>query len=250
MPTSCLALLLDNSHFMDKVMPMIIRDRLVSFFYRLGCSITGLILVIMVFVTSPSGSAPLTSLYVQTSLVLEIGFLLKTFFNGLDFYKKGRVGIPGGIWMPLALALLSYAMLGAVVFCLGDSPFNLAYTYMRLIAVIVLLVLGLADYFLFDEKGTVTWDYPLYWALYPTIYGGVMMVTPFITGYETVSSNFFSPRYFALSENAFLAGNDGWNGVAIAYVTLIAAYIVMAYILVYVNYLLGLRFRKQAKDAY
>lgn len=228
---------------------MYLRDRLIALIYRIACSILGLFLVIMVFVYSPSGSEPFLTFSIESSILLVIGFFLLAICNAIDLYRKGRVGIPAGIKMTVSLAFLSYGILGSALFFAGESIYDVYFLPWHIALNVIVPVLYLLDFLVFQEKGTVGWTHPLFWALYPVFYGVTMMVRPYITGFMNVQTRFFSPRYFSLLEGWF-AGNDGWNGVAISYVVFLLSFLAIAYLVVLLSVLLGQRFRKKDKDAY
>ncbi len=229
---------------------MCIRNRLVSLIYR-SVILTALIAVYAgVWLTSPSSSETFFTFSVETSLLVLIAMAFNVYFSAKDLSSTGRIGVTGSICLPLSLAILSYSVLGSISFYVGESYVDLYYLPWRVAMNVIFPLSYLLDYLLFQEKGPVLLTHPCYFVLYPFFYIAVMMVKPFITGYDSLNScRLLSPNNYVMEQN-FLSGNGGYNGVVISALFALLLYLIIAYAVVLLDQLLGQRFRIKDRDSY
>jgi hypothetical protein len=92
----------------------------------------------------------------------------------------------------------------------------------------------LGDYLLFGEKGTVRWKHPVFWELYPLFYFAFSLLVNWIFQQPWWAVEFFYSGTFHNSGD-FLAGNGGWNGVVFCSMSAWLGYLLLAYIMVFLN---------------
>ncbi len=229
---------------------MCLRDRLISLIYRSVALPILLAVYIAVLLTYPLASDTFWVFSIESGALVIFALGVNLYHSAHDLKRTGRVGVTGSLNMPFSLAIIAFSFLGLISFFAEEKAVNLFYLIWLALLNVLAPLLYLLDYLLFQEKGSGRYSHPVYWSLYPAAYILIMVVKPYITGYDSLSGfRFFSPMNYML-EDSFLAGNGGYNGVAIAIAVSLAVYFVLAYLVVIFDRFLGQRFAKKDKKVY
>jgi hypothetical protein len=230
---------------------MAIRNRFLAFFYRLALlGVSGYALWIL-FAARKVAEEPTRGFYFfdcQTLLVAFLVILAEVIANGIGLGKKTN-GIVPGVWSPVFLASLSFVLYESILYpitCLANGkPFfaSVDPSVMLLSKIIVPLAM-LGDYLLFGEKGTVKWKHPIFWSLYPLFYFAFFLLFSHIFDIQFEIVKFFVPSNFT-NAGGLLAGNGGWNGVVLSCIGAWLGYFLLAYLMVFLNFVYAGAYRKR-----
>jgi hypothetical protein len=222
---------------------MAIRNRFLAFFYRLIILGVGVYAAYLLFNYHAVGNEPTRGLYYfecQTLLFATIVLFAEVIANGIGLSKKTN-GVVPGVWSPIFLAALSFVIFDSAVYAsnawaTGTDFFVNADKKIMLFSKIIFPLLFLADYLLFGEKGTVKWKHPIFWGLYPLFYFLFSLLVHQIFNQPFWTVAFFNNGSAYFSTGLF-SGNGGWNGVVICSFCAWLGYNVIAYLIIFFNYL-------------
>ena len=128
-------------------------------------------------------------------------FGLLIIFNSIDL-KKGINGIAAGIYMPVALGLVSFSFLNLIAFtCYTIPTEGHSYGLPQFLLNIGIPLLVIADWVLFEEKGTVKWPLISFYVLLQTIYMMFMLVRKDVWSDVTLFNGRMVPYPFFDAEN-------------------------------------------------
>ena len=210
---------------------MVIRNQIASLIYRillLGLGIATLtILGIQDSVVSPLNTfRNYASILTLLSTILV---LIEIIVNSISL-GKGVHRMASGVYPAITFICLSLElglMFGHALYCSFTNMsffgigLDLAYP---LLSIVLFPLAYFADWLFFGEKGTVKKFHLISVTSLPLLYYLFSYLNHLIRG-ETFSyaTAVFDPKTFA--NNALLSGNNGWNGVATACISLLAIYI-------------------------
>lgn len=167
----------------------------------------GLLLVATIFYFLEVGSVGEALLYfnIESCLIFLLVLFIEIVSNCIDL-RHGINGIPAGITMKVALPCISYAVIsGILYFAITIREHPNTYSHIGLLFNIALIVIPLADFLFFDEKGSVRWYNAFFSMVYPLFYMVFMMLKAYIWpnilfyGSQTYTYDFLNPinPYFA-----------------------------------------------------
>lgn len=108
---------------------------------------------------------------VEMMLVIVIMTGFEIVFNLIDLIRHGIFGASAGPYMPFALPMTAFSVLGGVFYFTSLLPRAAAPSDGFAIMFNVMLIVGpLLDFFLIDEKGTVSIAPVILWQVYPILF--------------------------------------------------------------------------------
>lgn len=193
---------------------MVIRNRLIAFFYRLAALISSIALLVYYFQYFKPEWRLLSYFGTLASLVYVALLFFETLFNGIDL-RRGIKGIPAGFYMPVSLSVTCFVMEGALGYFINCfiasnfNPFEIAfYSFMFLVP--------LLDWLLFDEKGTariygsfVSQIVPIFYAVF-AYFRAIIWPNNFLYGNSLYPYPFLDPT-----------SPSFWPGLAIAFFSML-----------------------------
>ena len=203
------------------VVDMVIRNRLVSVLLRIvifGFLLSSLTVHVANY-DNPALAFSTFTVQVGTIGIIVLG--LEIIFNLIDL-RHGVLGVPAGLYMPIALPITVFCFLGGILYFATLLPSHAAPGGMYDILFHSVLLLGpLLDWIFLDEKGTVRYANAMLSQLYPIlffvfgyfrtiiwndspIYNGYMYALPFLdfTGPNIVLNAFL---FFLMTLGSALA---------------------------------------------
>jgi hypothetical protein len=221
---------------------MMIRNRLLSLLYRIAAF--GIAVWTCVLVGAENQSLFFGYFSVQSQLITTIAFGLLIIFNFIDLLRHGIHGVPAGIWMPVSLAFLCYSFVTGTV---GNvyAFFGLSYSLNVILVQIVVPILFLVDWILFEEKGTVKWWHAFYWMIFPSFYLAFIFIRPKIwpnTEFTLLGKTSLYP-YDIIDPNA-----HGWTQVLLVSLAAVFAFFLVGLVLIFFNNLMAGRFRRRGPE--
>jgi hypothetical protein len=220
---------------------MVVRNRLISFLYR--AATFGIAVWTCVLLSATNEPLFYGYFSIQSHLLTTIIFGLMATFNLIDLLRHGIHGVAAGMWMPVCLAILCYSLVSAV----GGAFYafqGLQYTLPVILAHIVVPVLFLFDWILFEEKGTVHWWHAFYWMIFPSFYLAFIFIRPKIwpnTKFTLLGSASAYPY-------DFIDPAHGWTQVLFTSLGLVLGFFVIGLVLVFLNNLMAGRFRHRGPE--
>lgn len=218
---------------------MIIRNRLISFIYRL-LSFVAMVVILAFYLTS-SGRAVWQSLCYfgpEVALAFTVLLGLETIFNGIDL-RRGVRGVPAGVYPPVSLAIFGYVFLALISYCAITIPVNRGFSDVELFVHIAMFVLAFLDWLLFMEKGTVHWYVAFNFAAYPLLYGAFILCRPFVWPDNPIdySGNFYPYQFYDPTDPLFYVYASAAMGIVIGFGALLILF----------NNLIGGKYRKRKR---
>lgn len=189
---------------------MPIRNRLISLLYRVVAFAVSVFTLVSLFAEGP-GWSTLCFFGAEVNLVICIFLGFVIVFNLIDLIKHGVSGMPAGPNMAFSLSLCTMAVLTSIVYFSVIGPRDgFVFSLSSILSRIVMPVLLLTEWILFEEKGTVHWWDPFYWLIYPIFYGTFMLLRPIIWTNAWLINGSIYPYYF-LNYSALGGGvTTGW----------------------------------------
>lgn len=233
---------------------MLIRNRLVALIYRvleLGLGIYALIVLVMADKTEASPMQSFVYFGTECLFFMVVIVALEVIFNAIDLAKNGINGIAAYVYMPLTLAVMTFLIVDALSYNIS-APFMGGYAEGEalqgvLLAHVFVPLAFLTDYLLFLEKGTVRWRHALYWLIYPVSYFALIMSAHYIYKNDFYPYPFLNHERFASADNPeILSGNVGWNGVIIVLASILAGFICVSFLVIFLNNILAGKYRRRA----
>lgn len=230
---------------------MPIRNRLISLIYRIVVFGVAIYTLVLLFSFSYTETAPAQSLaFFGTEALILASVItgLEIIFNSVDLAKHGVNGVSAYVWMPITLAMVSFVLGDALCYAVTTpffGGFGVGSDLLRsVMSHIVMPILVLVDYLLFDEKGTVKWTHPVYWLFYPVFYFAFAISSHFLFETDYYPYPFLNNTQF-LDKGDFMAANNGWNGVFLTLALLGLIFIAMGFLLVFLNNLLSGKYKRR-----
>ncbi len=193
---------------------MVIRNRLIAFFYRLAALISSITFLVYYFQYFKPEWRLLSYFGTLASLLYCVLLFFETVFNGIDL-RRGIKGIPAGFYMPISLSITCFVMEGAIGYFIGGfilsnmNPFEIAfYSFMFLVP--------LLDWLLFDEKGTVRIYGSFLSQIVPIFYGVFAYFRAIIWPNNFLYGNSLYPYPFLDPTSSWF-----WPGLAIAFFSML-----------------------------
>lgn len=150
-------------------MAMVIRNRLIALLYRLA-ALAGMILALVYFLRE---NGPLWWAFCFYGPVAGFALILllggEIVDNAIDL-RHGVHGVAAGVYMPISLAVTSFCFEAFVIYLVVALPQNGGATVSETVFHFCLFLIPLADWVLFDEKGTVSIHVSLTWTAVPLFY--------------------------------------------------------------------------------
>lgn len=237
---------------------MAIKNKYLALIFRVLALGLGIFTCYILFTTDATADNPARSfIYFSTEVaLLGVGVLFAEVVTTIIGIAKGSQGLAPGIYEPLYLATIIYAVGGSLLYAVLSPLFSynyfpdgkILYTVLGQIAFPGALFL---DYLLFGEKGTVKWRHLGYFSLYPAIYFGYVMVVHYVSEETFFPYPFLDANTFVndVSNHAF-SGNTGWNGVFLSTAIIFIGIIAFAALMIFLNNLYSGKYFKKKEDPY
>ena len=212
---------------------MVFRNRLLAFFYRL-CSLGAMIALLFFYFRNYPPAWRLLSYFSPLAALLYTALLFfETLFNGIDL-RRGLRGIPAGVYMPVSLSIVCFALEGAIGYFVGAILQN-SFTAFEIVFHSFLFALPFLDWLLFDEKGTVRLYSAFFSQIVPIFYGIFSFFRAIIWPGNLLYGDSLYPYAFLDPESPWF-----WPGLAIAFFSLV----LFSTLIFFLNNVLSFKYRK------
>ncbi|MCH4210344.1 MAG: hypothetical protein LKF75_04250 [Bacilli bacterium] len=234
---------------------MVIRKRYWAFVYRLIVLFFGFYaMTVLVKDGALDGNYWASFLTFETEVTLFslLVVLAEVIANAIGL-KMGNEGLAPGVWSPLFLCCLFYVLADTVTYFITAPIFYGTFIrdgHVQLFAIsrIVYPLLLLFDYILFGEKGTVKWKHALYWMIFPFFYFWIVLATNYLWSHDWFAYPYFNIVNYASSAIPGIAANGGWGGVWIFSGILLIGFVILAYAMIFFNFLWAGAYKKREPD--
>ena len=220
-----------------------IRNRLVALIYRSAAfSLSVFFLVYYAQFVASQGFNPN---YVYnywgylSGLYNAIFFAVMTVLSAFDL-RHGQKGNPVIPYMPYGLSVVYFSLINFFGYFVYLVPFQVnGFSFAEIALFILMPLLTVAEWILFEEKGTVKFNIVPIWVLLPGIYAAFELIRPRIWGDAPLYDGSFYPYHFMNFEDGGVGPTIGKLIIATALVT------ALAFLLIFLNDLLAGKFRKR-----
>lgn len=212
---------------------MVIRNRVLSFAYRLLALGALVLLLIFYFRSSIETYVAFSYFGVLVSLLLALLFFLETIFNGIDL-RRGMKGFPAGANMHFSLPIVCYSMEAAIGHFIMVSLHG-STSGIETVFYIALFLLPLGDWLLFDEKGSVPFYVAFTSQIIPIFYGIFSVFRAIIWPNAPLKDGAMYPYYFLNPYTSWF-----WPGCLIAFLCLL----LFTMLIIFLNNLLSFKYRR------
>lgn len=212
---------------------MVIRNRIASLIYRIMALAALLLLIVFYFLSSIEPYVAVSYFGVLVSFMLAALFFLEIIFNAIDL-RRGKNGLPAGVNMHLALPIVCFCMeasFGHFIF----ACFSGFGTLIEILFYVGLFLLPLADWLMFDEKGTVPFYTAFTSQIIPIFYGIFSVFRAIIWPQATLINGAMYPYPFLNPHSPWF-----WPGCIITFFCLLT----FTLLIVFLNNLLSFKYRK------
>lgn len=228
---------------------MVIRNRILSFLYRLIATAVGILGLILIFECDTIDGLYWNPLRYFPNLVTIFGVIVLLTETILSFFwviNKNKKGLPQtfGQMLFLALALEMAILLGHPLYFCFINGFNSSAAYFaydrlwaQLILYVIFPILTLFDWLLFSEKGNWKWHWTIYFVSVPLYYTGFSLINHYVRTSTTFATLIFD--HVSFLNYPFLGIADGWVGVFVSSFSLLLLYLAIAYLLIFFSFLLS-----------
>lgn len=222
---------------------MIIRNRLAAIVYR-SIALAGEIICMILVAHFAGASFVSYASYFPTlgGYIYMACLAMLIIFNAIDL-KKGPKGIAAGIWMPFGLGVVWLAAITIAFYLFYMIPLgHTDYSVQDILLYLVMPAAYIADWALFEEKGTVKYGIIPFWIFFILVYLLFILVRPYVWNGEKLPGGTYYPYSFL--------DFDRW-GVARVWAYICAALlicVVTAFLMVLLNDLVSGKFRKRIPE--
>ena len=220
---------------------MIIRNRLAALIFR-SLAFALSIAVLLYHFHKAGDFAPhlYNYFYILSALYTIVIFGFMIIFNAIDL-RRGLFGIPSSVFAPLSLTLVCFSgasIVGNLCYLLPLGIMDFSISYLLVNFTIPLFVI--ANWLLFEEKGTVKFTSIVLWMIIPMIYVGVELIRPYTWAPDPIFDGSKYPYPFMDFDK---------NGVWETWGQLIAAalvFVAISILTVFLNNLVAGKYKKRA----
>lgn len=224
---------------------MFIQNRLASLIYKLVIVVVSVVSIILNTGLTNGTFAPYVLLYytLLSSIMCFIFYTVSAIVTGVNISKTGNHGVirfaphfKGAIVMGMLLASVIY------FFVLADSFTSVFSTVANVLAHLLLPLMVLVDWALFDRKGRFSGSDPIIWLVIPFAYYGLVLL-----GAQFGVRYYGGARYpYRFINPDINTADSAWAPVLFNIILICAIYIIVGYILLGVDRLLGNKAKKAA----
>lgn len=227
---------------------MVIRNRLFAFLYRLLTLGVGIYSLILLFTGAvPTGVAGFgfLSFGIQATLFATGVLVAEIIANGIGLRKRNDTLAPG-VWSPVFFAALTYLLASSLAYAVScpimyGVYFKEGEFLMTLFSRILFPALYFLDYLLFGEKGTVKWIHPVYWVIYPVFFFAMSLLCHYIWKFAWYPYPFLD----CVEASSGVLNKTIWGNIWITGVVFLASYLLLSFLMVFLNSLLAGVYRKR-----
>lgn len=228
---------------------MIIRNKILSFAYRLLATSVGILGLILIFQCDTIDGLYWNPLRYFPNIVTVYGVFVLGIETILSFFwviNSKRKGMPQtfGQMLFVAVGLEMAVLLGHPLYFAFINGFNPNAVYFatdRLWAQLILYVffpaMTLLDWLLFSEKGNWKWHWTIYYISVPVYYTAFSFINHYVRTSTTFATLIFDPNSFL--NYPFLGELDGWIGVFLSSFSLLILYLGISFFLIFLSFLLS-----------
>lgn len=236
---------------------MVIRETFSAFCVRLLTLVLAIATLTLLLIDDQMEGAPLNGIryYAEiTTLIVAFVMLLKAIVNFRGLFGGGaRHRLAPSCPAPLSFFALCVSMGLAIahplyVFYLNSPYFPSDGAVGAIFAYIILPLLVLIEWLLFEKKGIIKWPFAFYAAMPPLFYFVGSFLSHGVRGESSAfACGIFDHWSFMIGQNeglfAFLSGNDGWNGVAFSSLSVLFCQLLVAFFLLFLGDSLAGKYR-------
>ena len=219
---------------------MIIRNRLAALLFRSSAFVLSICMLVFHFHKAGSFAPHLYNyFYILSALYTIILFGLMIIFNAIDL-RHGLFGVPSSVFAPLGLTLVCFAfvnIIGNLCYLLPLGMLDLSYHAIGINFIIP--AFAIANWLLFEEKGTVKFTSVVLWAILPMLYIGLELIRPYTWATEPTFGNSKYPYPFMdFNRNGVW---ETWGQIGLA--TL--AFFAISFLTIFLNNLIAGKYKKR-----
>lgn len=230
---------------------MFINNRLTSFIYKICIIVVCFVGLLMNSGIIGGTFAPYVFLYytILSNLFCLIFYIISAIFTMVNIKNTGKYGVlkfaphfKGGVVMAMVLTMLFY------FFILSSGSFeNVSFSavFSNIIVHLIVPIMVIVDWVLFDRKGRFTGSDPIIWTVVPFMYYALVLVAAQLQVQYYGGANY--PYYFIDPSDP--PYGVGWAKVLVTVFLLTLGYVAVGYILLGVDRLLGNQAKKKALEA-
>ena len=148
---------------------IVIRNRLIALFARIAIFAVLLSALIWYWPLIGYEYTPICLFEIQVGIAYLFLMFLIVVFNAIDL-RHGISGVAAGAYMPVALAMTAYAVLGGTLGLSYMLPVHGLSNAQAVLYNALLIALPLLEWILFEQKGTVKAYFGITWMVYPFFY--------------------------------------------------------------------------------
>ena len=219
---------------------MIIRNRLAALLFRSSAFVLSICMFVFHFHKAGAFAPHLYNyFYVLSALYTIIIFGMMIIFNAIDL-RHGLFGVPSSVFAPLGLTLVCFSLItiiGNLTYLLPLGLLDLSYHSIAINFIIP--AFAIANWLLFEEKGTVKFASVVLWSVLPMLYIGIELIRAVTWGTEPI---------FGVSRYPYPFMDFDKNGVWETWgqIVLVAAiFFVISLLTVFLNNLVAGKYKKR-----
>ena len=148
---------------------IVIRNRLIALLSRIAIFVVLFMALVWYWPLIGYEYTPICLFEIQVGIAYLFLMFLIIIFNVIDL-RHGISGVAAGAYMPIALAMTAYAILGGTLGLAYMLPVHGLGSAQAVLYNALLIALPVVEWLLFEQKGTVKAYYGITWMVYPLFY--------------------------------------------------------------------------------